>query len=116
MNDRSSLARIDDMLAAIAIIEEIAGTKGTGYAIQSTVTTLALERAIEIVSEASRHIPDALKVREPDALWRQIAGIGNVLRHDYQSVRADIIWNAVETDVPTLKVALLRIRATIDRP
>ena len=41
------------------------------------------ERNLEIISEASRRIPDSLKEQEPNIPWKEIAGIGNMLRHDY---------------------------------
>ena len=55
---------------------------------ETKIYRLAAERAIEIVSEASRHIPDEMKDTAPGVPWRKIAGIGNVLRHDYPKVEA----------------------------
>jgi uncharacterized protein with HEPN domain len=43
-----------------------------------------VQRAIEIISEASRAIPDDLTNTQPDIPWRKIRGTGNVLRHDYE--------------------------------
>ncbi len=45
-----------------------------------------VERNIEIISEASRRLPDDLKGRYPDIPWQKVAGIGNILRHDYDAV------------------------------
>jgi uncharacterized protein with HEPN domain len=44
---------------------------------------------------------------------RTIAGIGNILRHEYQRVDGQIIWNAVRDDLPALKKALLAIKASL---
>jgi uncharacterized protein with HEPN domain len=44
---------------------------------------VGVERLVEIISEASRHIPEVLKHRYPAVSWRSIADIGNILRHDY---------------------------------
>ena len=41
----------------------------------------AIERCVEIISEASRHIPIQLKSDYPDQPWEEIASIGNLLRH-----------------------------------
>ena len=66
------LGRIDDMLAAIEMSETILqGARRTPTAIEMR----ALERTLEIVSEASRHIPESLKANYADTPWRQIAGI-----------------------------------------
>lgn len=45
-----------------------------------------VERGIEIISEASRHLPDEILVTAPEIPWKQIRGIGNVLRHEYHKV------------------------------
>lgn len=45
---------------------------------------------------------------------KDIAGIGNILRHDYQRVDSEIIWRAVKDDLPPLKEALLAMRAALD--
>jgi Protein of unknown function DUF86 len=47
-----------------------------------------IERGIEIVSEASRHLTVELKARNPDIPWAKVAGIVNVLRHDYGNIAA----------------------------
>src|SRR5947209_8253471 len=59
------------------------------------------ERSIEIVSEASRHVPQALKDQHPDIPWKQIAGIGNILRHDYGIVDDHITWDVVKSHFPS---------------
>jgi uncharacterized protein with HEPN domain len=64
-----------------------------------------VERGLEVISEASRHLPDELKARHPYIPWRKIAGIGNILRHDYESVSAPVIWKLVAEDLPVLEQA-----------
>jgi len=64
-----------------------------------------VERGLEVISEASRHLPDELKARRRDIPWRKIAGIGNVLRHDYERVSAPVIWKLVVEDLPVLEQA-----------
>jgi uncharacterized protein with HEPN domain len=67
---------------------------------------LAVERCIEIISEASRSIPEEFKAEHPDIPWKDIAGIGNVMRHDYDNVRDDIIWDIVEKHLDALREAV----------
>jgi uncharacterized protein with HEPN domain len=64
-----------------------------------------VERGLEVISEASRYLSDELKARHPEIPWRKIAGIGNVLRHEYESVAAPIIWKLVADDLPVLERA-----------
>jgi uncharacterized protein with HEPN domain len=61
-----------------------------------------VERGIEIISEASRRLPQELKLRRPEIPWPKVAGIGNVLRHDYADVAHDVLWHVVRDNLPPL--------------
>jgi uncharacterized protein with HEPN domain len=62
-----------------------------------------VERGLQIISEASRRLPDAMKSRHPTIPWSKVAGIGNVLRHDYEHIAYDVLWRVVHDDLPTLE-------------
>ena len=66
-----------------------------------------VERSIEIISEASRHIPQGLKDQYPDIPWQQIAGIGNVLRHDYEIIDDHITWDVAKAHFPRLRAVIV---------
>ena len=74
---------------------------------------LAIQRALEIVSEASRHIPDQLLVVAPDIQWKQIRGIGNILRHEYHKIADEVIWTVVTEHLAPLKNAVLAIQQSV---
>lgn len=59
----------------------------------------AIERGVEIISEASRRLSSEIKARHLDIPWQKVAGIGNVLRHDYESVSAPVMWKLVREDL-----------------
>lgn len=65
-----------------------------------------VQRGIEIISEASRGIPDSLKATRPEIPWKTVAGIGNVLRHEYHRVVDDVVWAVVVNDLPPLRTAI----------
>lgn len=71
---------------------------------------LAIQRALEIISEASRHIPDELLARGPDMPWKQVRGIGNILRPEYHKIADDVIWSVVTERIGPLKVAIETIQ------
>lgn len=77
------------------------------------VYRLAAERAVEIVSEASRHIPDEMKQTAPDVPWSKIAGIGNVLRHDYPKVEPTLIWDVISRDFDALEPVIRGLLAEL---
>jgi uncharacterized protein with HEPN domain len=59
----------------------------------------AVTRCLEIISEATRRLPDELKRRYPHLPWRDIADAGNVYRHDYDNVAADFVHRTVTHDL-----------------
>ncbi|RWM20105.1 MAG: DUF86 domain-containing protein [Mesorhizobium sp.] len=68
-----------------------------------------VERGIEIISEATRHIPDDLIALAPEIPWKQIRGIGNVLRHEYHKTSDAIVWAVVTDSLSPLRLAVERI-------
>ena len=74
-----------------------------------------VERNLEIISESSRRLPEHLKTKEKGIEWSAIAGIGNILRHDYHESDPTTLWETCEKDIPTLKAAATRILRAIER-
>lgn len=108
--------RIAHMLEAIDDIRTF--TQGKTYEGYKSDRLLrhGVERAIEKLSEASRHLPDTLKQQAPSTPWRKIAGIGNILRHDYEGIDDRAIWGVVEHDLEPLRQALESLLLVADRP
>ena len=71
-----------------------------------------VERNLEILSEASRRLPDELKRQEREVEWGKLAGLGNILRHRYHQVGDDVIWETCAKDLDSLKNAVVRMRET----
>ncbi|MFI5014510.1 MAG: DUF86 domain-containing protein [Hyphomicrobiales bacterium] len=71
-----------------------------------TLRVYAVTRCLEIISEASRRLPDDLKALHPNIAWKDIAGAGNVYRHDYEDVAARRVWRAVKYDLLILLAAI----------
>ena len=113
MATRSPLLRIHDMLESIRGIEKALAGKVFRDFERSWLLRSAVERGIEVISEASRHLGRDLKAQHNEVRWKDIAGIGNILRRDYQRVDASIIWKAVKDDLPSLKEALLALRESL---
>lgn len=114
MPTRTSLLRIHDMLEAILGIEKAVKGKSFRDYQRSWLLRSAVERGIEVISEASRHLNRELKSPHRDVRWKDIAGIGNVLRHEYQRIDGHIIWKAIKDDLSPLKEALLKMKASLE--
>jgi uncharacterized protein with HEPN domain len=98
--------RLRHILDAVAKIEALTAGKSFEDYAADWVTRDAVERNLERASEASRHIPPELKARHKDIAWRAVAGLGNVLRHDYPRVTDPRVWQIVTDNLPPLKVAV----------
>ena len=66
----------------------------------------AVTRCLEIISEASRRLPNELKARHSAISWKQMADAGNVYRHDYEDVVAQRVWDTVQQSLPPLKIVI----------
>ena len=66
-------------------------------------TAFAVVRALEVIGEAARKIPDPVRAQYPDLPWREMMGMRNILIHDYFGVNLRVVWNTVHNDLPTLK-------------
>jgi uncharacterized protein with HEPN domain len=105
---------IDHMLDALANIEaDTTACDFEKFRRDRRVRQL-VERNLEIISEASRRVPQALKDAEGQIPWRAIAGIGNVIRHDYHDTYPTVLWQTCAKDLKPLDAALKRIRAMIE--
>jgi uncharacterized protein with HEPN domain len=73
--------RLHDMLTCIAGIREAIQGQTFESFVASWTLQRAVERGIEIISEASKHIPEEVKSRHPAVPWPEVRAIGNHLRH-----------------------------------
>ena len=105
---------LHDILEAIARVEEITHGKTLQEFEASWQLRWLVQRAIEIISEASRAIPEELRITRPEIPWPRVAGIGNVLRHEYSGLSDRIIWNVVVDELPRLKRAISAIAQQVD--
>src|SRR5580658_5223439 len=82
-------------------IEFVAGVSYETFR-DDTRSVYAVTRCLEIISEASRRLPDEMKARHPSIAWKDMAGAGNVYRHDYEDVAARVVRDTVQIALPPL--------------
>ena len=103
MTPRSLITRLSDFIEAIERIEEAVGDMPLDAFEADWQKQWLVERGVEILSEASRHLTDAVKNRHPEIPWRKVAGISNVLRHAYGNIAPPLMWTLVREDLPLLE-------------
>ena len=105
-----------DILENIGRCERLIAGKTEADFEDDFATRLAIERAIEIISEASRHISESDKAEDMNLPWRQIADIGNHLRHAYHLTALALIFGVATEGVAELKPAIERLYHKHKRP
>ena len=76
----------------------------------------ALERFLEIVGEAVKRLPADLRSRHPSVPWKEIAGTRDRLSHGYDDVEHQVLWDAVQNDVPRPLVTVERMLKELENP
>ena len=82
--------------------------------VDDTKLVFAVVRAVEVVGEAAKSIPDEVRVLAPEVPWRQIVFTRNKIAHQYFTVKLDVVWNIVRNDLPPLIESMKRLLVTLD--
>ena len=69
----------------------------------------AVVRALEIIGEATKRLPDGLRQAYPDIPWRGMAGMRDRIIHAYDTVDFEIVWDVVKKDIPHIKSQIQQI-------
>jgi len=69
----------------------------------------ALARALEIIGEAAKRLPENVRQRYPDIPWRGMAGMRDRMIHGYDRVDLQVVWDAVKQDIPRIKPQIEQI-------
>lgn len=108
-DERSYLDYLEDILAAIdAVAEFIEGMAYEDFE-NDRKTAFAVVRAMEIVGEAAKAIPVAVRQRFPDVPWRQMARMRDKLIHHYVAVNLRVVWMTATKDLPAMAPRLRQI-------
>jgi uncharacterized protein with HEPN domain len=96
---------LTDIIEAIENIRDKAGTTPLDEFRQDWEQQWIVQRGIEIVSEASRRLPDTVKAKYPEIPWPKIAAVGKVLRHEYRQISPPLLWEIVQHHLTPLDAA-----------
>jgi uncharacterized protein with HEPN domain len=103
MPSKNPAQRLLDILENIDVIGGF--TAGLDFAAfrADRKTVYAVVRALEIISEASRRLPEPLLARHTEVDWAAVAAAGNVYRHEYEAVDEALVWHTVQHGLAALR-------------
>ncbi len=98
-----------DMIRACEKIKVYVGGADLNRLLDDEKTFDAVLRNLEIIGEAAKHIPESVRKKYPSIAWRKIAGLRDIVAHDYFGLDVDLIWNAIQKNIPGLLKELKKI-------
>ena len=109
MTQRDFADSLQDILEAIGAIERFTAKVNLENFVQNEEKCFAVEKALEIIGEAVKNVPDFVRRDYPEIPWKKIAGMRDKLAHQYWHTDVEVVWKTVQEDVPKLKVMITRI-------
>jgi len=110
---RDSKERLLDILQAINAVERYGDRDRTVFERDEMLQVWFL-RHLQIIGEAARGLSEEVRNLAPEIPWAKIIGMRNILVHGYFEIDTDIVWNAVQRDLPLLEPAIERLLKKMD--
>lgn len=107
--EKNIMLYIEDILESIDKIEEYIGEIKKENFYRNTQLQDSVLRRLEIIGEATKNIPFAFRNKHVIVPWKRMAGMRDVLIHEYFGVNLKRVWRVAKKDLPRLKKEILKI-------
>ena len=113
MTDRLLTDYIRDILDAIDKAAQFAPGDDFDSFVADSKTIFAVVRALEIIGEAAKQIPDGIRAKYSDVPWREMTGMRDKLTHEYFGMKLDTVWKTLKQDLPALRPLMAQMLADL---
>ena len=110
MSERDWKLYVEDILEAINFIEDYIENYTFERFISDRKTIDAVVRNLEVIGEASKHIPEEIKDKYRSIDWFGIRGLRNRITHEYFGLSYKIIWKIITEELPILEKEFIKIK------
>ncbi|OGY47393.1 MAG: hypothetical protein A3J65_00985 [Candidatus Buchananbacteria bacterium RIFCSPHIGHO2_02_FULL_45_11b] len=110
MSKRNIKLYLDDIKDAIGKIEKYSKNLSFNKFSKNNLVIDAIVRNLEVIGEAAKNISVKFKDEYKDIPWNEIAGMRNIIVHEYFNVDLEILWKTIQQDIPKLKKAIKKIK------
>jgi uncharacterized protein with HEPN domain len=106
---KDDLFYIENILQSINRIQSYISGKNQGTFVNDFITQDAVVRQLEIIGEATKRVSKDFRNNNPDIPWADMAGMRDILIHDYIDVDLEIVWKTASESIPILKALLEKL-------
>lgn len=110
---RDVVVYLDDILESIERIRQYIQEKTFREFNDDLAAQDAVARRLEIIGEAVKHLPLSIRKAYPEIPWKQIAGMRDILIHEYAGVSTKTVWNTAKKNLSPLYKTIQKIKKEI---
>lgn len=108
---RNAATHLRDIIESIDHIEEFLGGIDFSAYRADLKTRSAIERQMQIITEAAKRLGDDAEALCPGPDWKGFRRMGDILRHCYQRIDDEIVWNTIKDELPPMREAIMKTQA-----
>jgi uncharacterized protein with HEPN domain len=113
MRKRNYKVYLQDIMENMDIAENFLEGMSLEKLTKDKKTVYAVVRSIEIIGEATKHIPDSIRKKYPEIPWKRMAGMRDKVIHEYFGVNLEVVWRTLKEEIPPIKVLIKKVLAQL---